>query len=178
MEVYPWERLVINAASAYPRSGPLFVAMHFFSHPGKFFWITALCLVALLSWFNRQYMIPIMLSAISMGLGDLISQRLIKETVMRPRPGFLEQGCFDSGCWGFVSSHATNMFAMTTVLACYDCRTLFFTGPITMLVCISRIYLLDHFPLDIIGGTLLGVGLGLAVWGVYWKSKPKMVMAI
>jgi undecaprenyl-diphosphatase len=98
---------------------------------------------------------------------------LLKESIQRLRPvhdpviehlahNVLRKG----GLYGFVSSHASNAFAI-----------LFFTASIfknksywvllsfwALLFSYSRIYSGVHFPLDVIGGALLGSLLG---WAFY-----------
>jgi membrane-associated phospholipid phosphatase len=99
-------------------------------------------------------------------LGDLISRRLVKALVMRPRPHFIDQICTQPYCWGFVSSHSTNVTAAMTVLCLYNRRYLVFAVPIVFLVSTSRVYLQDHYFLDVLGGVGLGFFIGLAVWEV------------
>lgn len=75
------------------------------------------------------------------------------------------------GTYGFVSSHATNSFA----LALY---TSFFLKPFykhylqmallwATMVSYSRIYLGVHFPGDIIGGAILGIILSYIIYKLY-----------
>ena len=110
---------------------------------------------------------PSSLALMSVILGDFISRRVIKSFVMRPRPHFINMECHISKCWGFVSSHSTNITAARMLLCLYDRRNIFWALPVALLVCFSRIYLNDHFVLDVLGGAFLGSVIGWIVWFAY-----------
>ena len=121
----------------------------------------------------RNYERKAWLIIIVMILGVIASDQLstlIKFITQRPRPGHdpvigelvhivLRKG----GLYGFVSSHASNTFfilAFTTPL--FRNRLSFFTLLFwTLLISYTRIYNGNHYPLDIIGGWVLGLGLGI-----------------
>lgn len=120
---------------------------------------------------NKSFLI-IFFVALTILASDQISV-LLKETIQRLRPvhepsiqhlvhNVLRKG----GLYGFVSSHAANAFAI-----------LIFTGKIfrnkgywmlflfwALIFSYSRIYSGVHYPLDIIGGALLGCLIG---WAFY-----------
>lgn len=113
-------------------------------------------------------------------LADQISVHLFKNVFKRFRPSHnLDIGEFvhlylkpngevyKGGLYGFVSSHAANYFAMFTfVFLSFKQYSkwwimLFF---VASLIGYSRIYLGVHYPLDIIGGGILGVIIGFLVF--------------
>ena len=114
--------------------------------------------------------------ALLITLSDRISSGLIKPLAMRLRPCHealmypflhLPDGC--GGSYGFVSSHAANVFAISIFLFFYFNKNkwtylLFFWAA---LVSYSRIYLGAHYLGDILGGALLGAGLGWLVYRSY-----------
>ncbi len=94
---------------------------------------------------------------------------LLKETVQRLRPVYnpeiehLVHNVLRKGSrYGFVSSHAANSFAILTFTALifknryYTWLLLFWA----VLFSYSRVYSGVHYPLDILGGAVLGWGLG------------------
>ena len=99
---------------------------------------------------------------------------LIKNLVMRFRPvhepdvqNMVHNVLRKGGLYGFVSSHASNTFAIYVFTSRifknrrYSLILLFWT----LLICYSRIYSGVHYPLDILGGVILGAILA----GIFYK---------
>ena len=94
---------------------------------------------------------------------------LIKESVQRLRPvhepaiEHLVHNVFrKGGLHGFVSSHATNMFGIFVFTSLiFKNKNYFFLMLFwAIVISYSRVYIGVHYPLDIIGGALLGWLLG------------------
>ena len=63
----------------------------------------------------------------------------------------------------FPSGHATMSFACATVLAFYAPRAAPAFFLLAAAISWSRVYVGVHYPLDVIGGAVLGVGIALAL---------------
>ena len=116
-----------------------------------------------------RFIFTILFIAIAVGLSDYISV-LIKDLVERPRPthnvgiaGIVHiVNNYRGGTYGFVSSHAANVFCVATFLA-YQFKSYkwgLFLFVWATVVSYSRIYIGVHYPLDIICGAVLGILLG------------------
>ncbi|MDA3905276.1 MAG: phosphatase PAP2 family protein [Bacteroidales bacterium] len=125
--------------------------------------------------------IAILLSlAILIALSDQISG-LVKDSVQRFRPSHNPdiQGQvrtlngYLGGNYGFVSAHAANSFALTYFMNKSLKSNYTFLGVVLFIwafsVSYSRIYLGVHYPGDILGGAILGIGLAWIIVNIYQK---------
>jgi undecaprenyl-diphosphatase len=128
------------------------------------------------SWMKRvpQYVVIVAVIGIAIGTADFIASGILKDWVARPRPTRVPElegvlhlvNDYRSGQYGFVSSHAA------TTMACGLLFSLIWRNKIATIGlmlwvaanCYSRMYLGVHYPLDILGGLLVGV---LVAWGAY-----------
>jgi len=135
-----------------------------------------ICMLSLTAKYYKKKTIPLFLILIIVfGLSDSISTRVFKDNIKRLRPchsNELKGKVHLAGkkCWGgkfgFVSSHAANSFAISTFFYLLLKGHLSFMWMIyiySSLVGYSRIYLGKHYPLDILGGAVLGCLLAYLV---------------
>jgi membrane-associated phospholipid phosphatase len=117
------------------------------------------------------------------GICDQVSSSLVKELFGRLRPcndpslsgqlNLLLNRCPTSG--SFTSSHATNHFgvAMFIYITMKDvfkrAGKLFFVWAAT--ICYGQVYVGVHYPLDVIGGAILGCGIGYTM-ALIFRSQP------
>jgi len=115
-------------------------------------------------------------------IADQVSSSVIKHLVQRPRPSHAEdlQGLvhivngYKGGRFGFVSSHAANAFGFA-LLSSLIFRQKAYTIAIFIwatLTAYSRIYLGVHYPLDILGGIMVGVSAALICFWMLKKYRP------
>lgn len=156
----------------------------------KFFWIPLYAIIAVLLCVKYRWkgVILILLLGLNFAASDQISSAVIKPAVGRMRP------CNDENfqdkvtlrielCGGgksFTSSHATNTFAFATLLLLFFRKRYRWVAPLALfwasLVSFAQIYVGVHYPLDILGGALLGSIISLIIYKIavrfifpHWK---------
>jgi undecaprenyl-diphosphatase len=93
-------------------------------------------------------------------LASVLSMFVFKGLFHRPRP-YVEFNIVDvsNTCpsdFAFPSAHATAAFSAAAVLTHFDKKRRLFYYLIALLISYSRIYLVCHYLLDVIGGAALG----------------------
>jgi undecaprenyl-diphosphatase len=128
--------------------------------------------------YRRRFWVLLLFIVLLVVLTDQVSVQLFKKVFLRLRPCHQEALAATvhlvkghcGGMYGFVSSHASNMFGVA-MFSSLLIRNRTYTWLIFLWaawVGYSRIYLGVHFPGDVVGGALLGSLLG---WLVYrmWR---------
>lgn len=118
-------------------------------------------------------------------LSDQISVNFFKEIFLRLRPCHNPEisnlvhtvdGC--GGQYGFVSSHASNTFALAVFLGLIFKKHLSYLLHIMLvwaaIVSYSRIYVGVHYPADILCGALLGVLIAYVFWKLLQFTNQKL----
>ena len=132
-----------------------------------------------MKWLNKLPACLVMIVAIAaaVGLADFVASGILKEWVARPRPTRVPElegvlhlvNGYKSGRYGFVSSHAANTMACALLFSLIWRNKVATIGLMIWVAanCYSRMYLGVHYPLDIIGGLLVGSLMALAgYWGL------------
>lgn len=84
------------------------------------------------------------------------------------------------GRFGFVSGHSSNVFGFA-LLSSLIIKNRYYTWSIftwATIVAYSRIYLGVHYPLDIFGGMVLGIGIATIVYLIMDKFRKKLIAEI
>lgn len=179
--------LLINGAHTPVLDGIMWSLTHIFTWLGL---IAAL--VFLLFHFYGKYGWKILLIILlSIGLSDQISSHIIKPTVKRLRPThnaeiqdqiychqYANGGEYRGGNYGFVSSHATNSTTAALLFGFFLTPFLKKKAPLilsllvfVLLFCYTRVYLGVHYPLDILGGWLLGIATCIPILYLFTVNK-------
>lgn len=133
-------------------------------------------------YFKKAGYMIILASMISFGASDLISSSVLKPGFERLRPCHEIQtkenvhlaGRYCGGKYGFVSSHASNSFAISMLFWLFFRRKSKLYGLLfvySIMVSYSRIYLGKHYPLDLIAGAGLGMMISYVNYKLFFKFK-------
>ena len=138
--------------------------------------VLAFCLLTL-RYEPRRWWIVLIGIALCFLLADQGSVQLFKNTVCRLRPchALEDVRMFRTSCggqYGFVSSHAANVFAVAMFLTLRYWKRVKRQWPLLLIAlwavatCYSRPYLGKHYPGDVICGAVFGAIIALIVWWV------------
>ena len=129
--------------------------------------------------FNMKNALFLLLGAVlCVVLTDQLSVHAFKNVFERLRPCWnpeLESSIrlvkeYCGGQYGFVSSHASNTFGFAVFMGWTFQGKRSWVKPTLLiwafLISYSRIYLGVHYPMDVLGGAILGSGIGLAVYNI------------
>ena len=100
------------------------------------------------------------------GGAKLVVARIVKDIVVRERPAaviddVIRRGDASAAGQAYVSGHAIIAFAIAVLLHPYlDRRWRIVVWGLAVAVCVGRVYVGAHLPLDVVGGAGLGVAIG------------------
>jgi undecaprenyl-diphosphatase len=144
--------------------------------PASFYWPTwivmqlgnflAVLVVGLVALLTRRVRLALVL--VLSGTGAWVLAKVVKDVVSRGRPDQLLGSVIlrhaPAAGHGFVAGHAATAFALATAAFPYlGVRTRWVIVVLAAIVAIARVYVGAHLPLDVIGGTALGVAVGSLV---------------
>lgn len=140
-----------------------------------------ICLIYLLMrrWSRACQLIAAFLSS------ALIAQ-ILKNIFSMPRPkqffpaghySYFIDGVTHIGFASFPSGHTTSVFAMATLLAIFDSNKKW--NPLYLLAAVavgySRIYLGQHFLLDVLAGSVIGILTGVLIHWLFSTRLPNFI---
>ena len=169
-EILNWDQkllVLINSVWVAPWADSFFGFITNFHKNFQFSVPLAILLLGLLLMVDWKGGLKVLLSLILVvAISDMVSYRLIKKHVERPRPkdnielaGHLRLIGQAQGT-SFPSNHASNCFAAAVVLAHnFRRRYLFYT--LAGIIGYSRIYLGVHYPSDVVAGAIVGIFVGI-----------------
>lgn len=119
-------------------------------------------------------------------ISDQISSGILKDLVKRIRPSHVEalKGLvhlvhgYSGGNYGFASSHAANSFGFALLTSLIFNRKIYTYSIFiwAIITAYSRIYLGVHYPLDVLGGAVIGSLAALLCYWVIRKLRPSLLI--
>lgn len=140
--------------------------------------------IALFLLFFRKTRTWGVIALCAMALGAVSGELILKNIICRPRP-YVDYQAFhgealpfvlnagEENSYSFPSGHTCCSFASAAVYFKMDKRVGIPALAIACLVGFSRLYNYVHYPLDVLGGLLLGILCGLFTVWLFKKYKPE-----
>ena len=133
--------------------------------------ITALCnhgeiwiVTAVILLCTKKYRKYGILLAVALLLGLLIGNLWLKPWVGRMRPYWLDPGITilipNLTDFSFPSGHSLSSSIAATVLFFANKKFALWAVPLAVIMAFSRLYLMVHFPSDVLAGIILGIAIG------------------
>jgi undecaprenyl-diphosphatase len=159
---------------------------------GKYTWLPFyILLIVLLIWkYKKNSILMIFLIVLLITISDQFASAIFKLLFERFRPshdpdlmGKLHLvNNYRGGKFGFISSHAANVFSLAFYLTLVARDKLkwipFILIPWAIFVSISRVYLGVHYPTDIIVPAILSIPIAFIVARIYEVYNPSLIKKI
>ncbi len=166
----PMDEAVISNFQSIGGNPHLDIVMQVFTEIGSLFYMIIFSIVMFIKKRTRRLGLILILSVLA---GTIVSS-YVKESVGQERPNLDFKGVpfpiplekdtfsfFGAGTFSFPSGHATRTSAFAIVIGIALSRRFprgcYFLFLYPLMVSISRVYVLQHYPTDVIGGIVLGV---------------------
>lgn len=138
--------------------------------------VMILCYCALLVVMKKTRRDGVMVTCGAL-IGLAVGNGLLKLLIRRDRPCWLRPEIDllvkNPSDYSFPSGHTMHIAILSVILIYNHPKLAYALIPLTLLMAYSRMYLYLHFPSDVLGGLILGVGIGLLVCWLFPKAEKK-----
>ena len=172
----PWADTLMWIISAKATWIPLYLLLI-----GVLVWRYRKPVMTSVKWLQKVPACVVIIAMIGLAVGaaDFIASGILKELVARPRPTRVPElegvlhlvNGYRSGRYGFVSSHAANTMVCALLFSMIWRNKIATVGLMLWVAanCYSRMYLGVHYPLDILGGLMVGCLVAMTAYVLLWK---------
>lgn len=172
----PWADTLMWIISAKATWIPLYLLLI-----GLLVWRYRKPIMTSVKWLQKvpACVVMIVMIGLAVGAADFIASGILKELVARPRPTRVPElegvlhlvNGYRSGRYGFVSSHAANTMVCALLFSMIWRNKIATVGLMLWVAanCYSRMYLGVHYPLDILGGLMVGGLVAMTAYVLLWK---------
>ena len=125
---------------------------------------------------NKRVKIVIILGLITVAIVDPLCHRIIKPLVGRIRPFYVLadiKNLVNAGLYSFPSNHAANLAGIAVIISAFYRRVGYYFIGLAFLEGFSRVYCGVHYPLDVLGGYIIGTPIAFLVLFYYKKVENK-----
>ncbi|TMQ60410.1 MAG: phosphatase PAP2 family protein [Candidatus Eisenbacteria bacterium] len=128
---------------------------------------------------GRRGAIAVVVLSLTIAASDQLSSHVLKPVFRRARPSVSLHDAKPlfgvRTSWSFPSSHASNFFAAAPVAAAAIPQAAIPAYALASVVSLSRIYVGDHYPSDVLGGAILGLFLGFLGRKAFFRSERSIL---
>jgi undecaprenyl-diphosphatase len=148
-------------------------------------YLILLIVILLFIFGDKKLRTTLIITALIVGCLDYSNSFFFKHIFIRPRPCNVLSGvqtfwpCPRS--FSFPSNHAANIFGAAFFISHIYRKWAYFLLPMAITVGYSRVYVGEHYPLDILAGAVLGglgAGIGILLFNLLmtkWLNKSNLV---
>lgn len=113
-------------------------------------------------------------------ISDVVAAQLIKPYIGRIRPSHTMVDSINllvkkGGKWSFPSNHASNTMALAVIISYFWPKVRYWFIVLSLLIGFTRIYVGVHYPLDVLGGWILGYSVAWFVLSIWVITKMREI---
>ena len=139
-----------------------------------------LILIFWLLFFNKvKGRIVLSIIILALGINDYVCASILKPYFTRLRPSheileYINLLISKGGRWSLPSNHASNMFALATIIGYFYSKTKWVIYFLAILVSFSRVYVGVHYPFDLVMGAFIGYSISWVIISLWLELKFKL----